>query len=134
MCYKWAYVFEEPLHHIEDAGHGGEDIAGLYRAYRSGRYGITAAMMEPFANTEFYVMRTPEGKFIPRGDGSLNTKGHGPGGLDGYWIDLCEFRPELFPILAEINRGRIRSSPQTTAIILWHKHRRVTPSKDWPVP
>lgn len=78
VCYKWAYAFEEPLRHIEDTGHGGYDVAGLYRAYRSGRYGITAAMMEPFANTVLYVMRTPEGKFIPRVDGTLNPKDHPP--------------------------------------------------------
>ena len=130
VCYKWAYVFEEPLRHIEDAGHGGEDIAGLYRAYRSGRYGITAAMMEPFANTVLYVMRTPEGKFIPRVDGTLNAKGHGPGGLGGKWMGLSEFAPELFPILYEINRGRIKSSPEATAAILWHRHRRATTAKD----
>ena len=130
VCYKWVYVFEEPLRHIEDAGHGGEDIAGLYRAYRSGRYGITAAMMEPFANTVLYVMRTPEGKFIPRVDGTLNTQGHGPGGLSGKWIGLSEFAPELFPILYETNRGRIKSSPEITASILWHRHRRATAAKD----
>ena len=132
VCYKWAYVFEEPLRHIEDAGHGGEDIAGLYRAYRSGRYGITAAMMEPFANTVLYVMRTPEGKFIPRVDGTLNTQGHGPGGLGGKWMGLSEFAPELFPILYEINRGRIKSSPEITASLLWHRHRRATPPKNEP--
>ena len=132
VCYKWAYVFEEPLRHIEDAGHGGEDIAGIYRAYRSGRYGITAAMMEPFANTVLYVMRTPEGKFIPRVDGTLNTQGHGPGGLGGKWMGLSEFAPELFPILYETNRGRIKSSPEITASLLWHRHRRAMPPRNGP--
>ena len=97
VCYKWAYVFEEPLRHVEDSGHGGEDIEGLYRAYRSGRYGITAAMMEPFANTVLYVMRTPEGKFIPRVDGTLNPKDHPPGGLSGKWVGLSEFAPRIVP-------------------------------------
>jgi hypothetical protein len=132
VCYRWAYVCEEPLRHIEDAGHGGEDIAGLYRAYRSGRYGITAAMMEPFANTVLYVMRTPEGKFIPRVDGTLNAQGHGPGGLGGKWMGLSEFAPELFPIFFDINRGRIKSSPEITAGILWHRHRRATPPRNGP--
>jgi hypothetical protein len=71
-------------------------------------------------------MRTPEGKFIPRVDGTLNTQGHGPGGLGGKWMGLSEFAPELFPILYEINRGRIKSSPEITASILWHRHRRLT--------
>ena len=134
VCYQWAYVFEQPLRHIEDAGHGSEDINGLCRAYRGGRYGITAAMMEPFANTVLYVMRTPEGKFIPRVDGTLDGKGHGPGGLNGKWMDLCEFAPELFPILYQSNLGRIQSSPQITAIILWHKQHRAQPPKSRSAP
>ena len=45
VCYKWAYVDENPMRHIEDVGHGSEDITGLYRAYLGGCYGITAATM-----------------------------------------------------------------------------------------
>ena len=30
VCYKWAYMSEQPLRHIEDAGHGSEDVVGLY--------------------------------------------------------------------------------------------------------
>ncbi|MEI7728121.1 MAG: hypothetical protein WCO56_01005 [Verrucomicrobiota bacterium] len=134
LCYKWAYVAEEPLRHIEDAGHGGEDIAGLYRAYLSRRYGITAAMMEPFANTVLYVMRQPDGKFIPRVDGTLTPGSHPPGGLRSPWLDLCEFAPELFPMLHELNRGRIKSSPDLTASLLWHKHRRLTLPKSQVAP
>jgi hypothetical protein len=132
VCYKWAYVFEEPPRHSEDLGHGGEDVAGLYRAYLSGRYGITAVMMEPFANTVLFVMRTPEGKFIPRVDGVLNPHGHGPGGLGGKWLGLAEFAPELFPIVCNINRGRIKSSPEITADILWQRQRRAAPPKSPP--
>jgi len=133
VCYKWGYLAQEPLKNIEDAGHGSEDIAGLCRAYRSGRYGISAAMMEPLANTVLYVMRNPDGKFMTRVDGTLKPGGHPPGGLNGKWMDLCEFAPELFPILYEINRGRIKSSPEITAIILWHKHRRTLSAKGGPV-
>jgi hypothetical protein len=122
LCYKWAYVAETPIKHVEDSAHGGYDITFLYRAYRSGRYGITAAMMEPLANTVLYVMRQPGEKFTGRVDGTTN--GRPPGRLT--WLDLCEFAPELFPILHESNLGRIKSSPELTANILWHKHRRAT--------
>lgn len=122
VCYAWSYVAEEPLRHIEDAGHGAKDITGLYSAYRGGRYGITAAMMEPFANTVLHVMRTAEGRFIPRVDGSRNPSDHPPGGLGGGWLELCEFQPELLPIYVEINRGRIKSSPALTATLLWQRH------------
>lgn len=123
-CYRWAYVFEEPLKHIEDYGHGGEDIEGLYRAYRSGRYGITGAMMAPFANTVIHVMRTPEGRFIPRVDGKPAAADRAPGGLRGPWVNLAEFAPELLPMIYEVNRARIKSSPDVVAAILWQKHRR----------
>lgn len=121
-CCQWAYLAEEPLRHLEDAGHGGEDIAGLYRAYLGRRYGISAAMMEPLANTVLYVMRQPDGKFVGRVDGTAGK--HPPGGLRGNWLDLCEFAPELFTMLYEINRGRIKSSPDIAAGILWHRQRR----------
>jgi hypothetical protein len=123
-CYRWGYVFEEPIRHFEDTGHGGEDIEGLCRAYRSGRYDITAAMMEPFANTVLHQMRTPEGKFIPRVNGVLDPKGRGPGGLGAKWIGLAEFAPEILPLLFESNRARIKSSPDLAAAILWQKHLR----------
>jgi hypothetical protein len=131
LCYNWTYVAEKPMRHIEDSAHGGYDILFLYRAYHSGRYGITAAMMEPLANTVLYVMRRPGEKFTGRVDGT-DSKGRPPGRLT--WLDLCEFAPELFPILYESNRSRIKSSPDITANILWHKHRRISSSKGQPVP
>ena len=120
VCYKWSYVAERPLRHIEDYAHGGYDIRYLCRAYRSGRYGITAAMMEPLANTVLYVMRKPGDKFTGRVDGG-SVQGRPAGRLA--WVDLCEFAPELLPILYAGNRGRIKSSPGLTADFLWAKHR-----------
>ena len=118
-CYAWTYVAETPPRHFEDSGHGGYDVGGLCRAYASGRYGITAAMMGPLANTVAYVMAQPGGKFMGRVDGSPGK--HPPGGLGGSWIGLCEFRPELFPVLLETNRGRIKSSPELAANLLWQR-------------
>ena len=106
-CYKWTYVFEKPLRHIEDTGHGGYDITGLARAYVSGRYGITAGMMRPLANTVSCVMAQPGNKFMGRVDGTAGK--HPPGGLAGGWIDLCEFQPELLPVFIAANQGRIKS-------------------------
>ena len=134
VCYRWAYVAEKPLRHIEDAGHGGADVAGLYRAYRSGRYGITAAMMKPFANTVLYVMWQPDGKFVPRVNGIRSERDHPPGGLSSPWLDLCEFAPELFPMLREANRARIKTSPDLAAGLLWHRQRRTAPAENQPAP
>jgi hypothetical protein len=49
-------------------------------------------------------------------------------------MGLSEFAPELFPILYEVNRGRIKSSPEATAAILWHRHRRAASAKSQVAP
>ena len=121
LCYKWTYVFERPFRHIEDTGHGGYDLAGLMRAYVSGRYGLTAEMMRPFANTVSCVLAQPGNKFMGRVDGTAGK--HPPGGLGGGWIDLCEVQPELLPVFLVANQGRIKSSPGLTANLLWAKYR-----------
>ena len=120
-CYKWAYVFERPLRHIEDTGHGGYDVAGLMRAYVSGRYSLTAEMMRPFANTVSCVLAQPGNKFMGRVDGTAGK--HPPGGLGGGWVDLCEVQPGLLPLFLAANQGRIKASPGLTANLLWAKHR-----------
>lgn len=121
-CYRWTYAAEEPMKHFEDTAHGGYDICGLYRAYASGRYGITETSMKPFANTVLHVMSRPNNTFTDRTDGVHSDK-RPPGTLRGNWIDLCEFAPELLPMLHAANRGRIKSSADTTANLLWARHR-----------
>ncbi len=120
-CYKWTYAFEQPPKHYEDTGHGGYDIGGLMRAFVSGRYGLTADQMRPFANTVSCVLLQPGNKFLGRVDGTAGK--HPPGGLGGGWIDLCEFQPELLPVFIAANQGRIKSSPGLLANLLWAKHR-----------
>jgi hypothetical protein len=123
-CYRWAYSPEEPIKHVEDLGHGSYDIKGLYRSYQSGRYGITIAMMEPFANAVLYVLRQPDGKFSRRVDGSRNPCDRAPGGLNAPYLDLSEFAPELFPLFCEVNKVRINASPELAAAVLCNKQRR----------
>ena len=121
-CYRWTYAAEDPMVHLEDSAHGGYDVGGLCRAYVSGRYGIPAAMMKPFANTVLHIMARPGNTFTGRTDGGTAGK-RPPGTLRGNWIDLCEFAPELLPLLHEANRGRIKGSPDTAANLLWQRHR-----------
>ena len=121
-CYRWTYAAEDPMKHLEDTAHGGYDVGGLCRAYVSGRYGIKAEILKPFANTVLYVMARPGHTFTGRTDGG-SAGSRPPGTIRGNWIDLCEFAPELLPILYEANRGRIKGSPDTTANLLWQKHR-----------
>jgi hypothetical protein len=121
-CYRWTYAAEDPMKHFEDTAHGGYDVGGLYRAYLSGRYGIKSEMLQPFANTVLHIMARPGNTFTGRTDGGSAGK-RPPGTLRGPWIDLCEFAPELLPILHTANRGRIKSSPDTTANLLWTRQR-----------
>lgn len=123
-CYRWTYAVENPMVHIEDSAHGGYDVGGLCRAHASGRYRLSAEMMRPFANTVLHIMRQPpEGfTFAGRVDGAAAGK-RGPGTLRGHWIDLCEFEPALFPVFYEANKGRIKSSADTAAYLLWQRHR-----------
>jgi hypothetical protein len=121
-CYRWTYVAEEPMRHFEDYGHGGYDVGGLYRAWLSGRYGITPAMMQPLADTVLYIMARPGNKFTGRTDGE-SVNGRPPGTLRGNWIDLCEFAPELLPMFYAANRDRIKGSPELTANLLWARQR-----------
>jgi hypothetical protein len=60
------------MKHIEDAGHRGYDML-IYRAFASGRYGITADQLLPFANTVQYVMYQGKGMFPTRVDGNNKT-------------------------------------------------------------
>ena len=121
-CYRWTYAAEDPMKHLEDTAHGGYDVGGLCRAYVSGRYGIKAEMLKPFTNTALHIMARPGNTFTGRTDGE-NAGKRPPGTLRGNWIDLCEFAPELLPILYEANRGRIKGSPDTTANMLWARQR-----------
>ena len=121
-CYRWTYAAEDPMKHLEDTAHGGYDVGGLCRAYVSGRYGIKAEMLKPFTNTVLHIMARPGNTFTGRTDGESAGK-RPPGTLRGNWIDLCEFAPELLPILYEANRGRIKGSPDTTANLLWARQR-----------
>jgi hypothetical protein len=127
-CYRWAYVAETPLRHIEDYGHGGYDVGGLCRAYVSGRYDITSDMLKPFANTVLHVMARPGPAFTGRVDGTA-ANGRSPGTLRGHWIDLCEFVPELLPMLHASNKARLKSSPDTVSNIFWVRHRLATKPK-----
>ncbi|MGV3664193.1 MAG: hypothetical protein ACO1TE_28730 [Prosthecobacter sp.] len=123
-CYRWTYAAEDPMVHIEDSAHGGYDVGGLCRAHTSGRYRLTAEMMRPFASTVLHIMRQPADgfRFAGRVDGTAASK-RPPGTLRGHWIDLCEFEPALLPVLHEANKGRIKSSADTAAFLIWQRHR-----------
>jgi len=120
-CMKWAYAVEHPLRHIEDGGHGGYDLL-IYRAYRSGRYGVSNQTMQRLANTVAYVMCRADGEFAWRVDGKGNTRDY----LPGTYLYLSEFVPALYEKLATANLKRAKTRPETAARILWVKWRRAS--------
>jgi hypothetical protein len=121
-CYKWSYAAgEQPIKHYEDIAHGGYDIALFSRALQSGRYGLTPEMMLPFANTVTCILLQPGNKFVDHVSG-IHTGKRPPGGISGYWSDLCEFDPTLYPILYEVNKARFKSGVDRTANFLWVRH------------
>jgi hypothetical protein len=124
-CYKWSYAAEDPtLKYIEDTGHAGYDVL-VWRAYSSGRYGITREMMVPFASTVLHVLRQPDGRFATRVDGSPRADRPPTAHLGSNWLLLAELHPDLYSVLATAARAAARSRPDLAARILWAKHRRL---------
>lgn len=88
----------------EDNNHGSLDCAGLYRAYLSGRYKITPAMLAPLANTFVDVMSKPPHHYAGKIDG---TDGAGNSAPTDYvrsgWLLMAEFRPDAYQKLMNAN-------------------------------
>lgn len=121
-AYKWSYASDDPgLKYIEDTSHGGYDIL-VYRAYATGRYGITAAEMQPLAQTlRHAIIRGPQ-DFAQRVDGSGAVRHE----IGGTWLLLAEFDPSIYSIIANAERERAKNDPYLTAQILRFKHQHAT--------
>jgi hypothetical protein len=124
-AYNWAYA---PLSVSgEDSNHGSLDAAGFYRAYVSGRYGLTAEMMTPFANTFVDVMSLGPRLYAGRVDGTIGT-GHAGSTTyirSGYLL-LADFRPDAYRSMmaADLTEGRTTGSIDQFSRFLWVKNRR----------
>jgi hypothetical protein len=127
-CCIWAYSLSAP-EGVEDTNHAAYDTEGLWIAYHSGRYLLTAAQLLPFANTYVDVVMATQkdGRFAGRVDGSTGT--NHAGGDDfvrDEYLYLAEFRPDAFPAMAkaELAGNHAASSPPITARLLWEIDRR----------
>jgi hypothetical protein len=112
----------------EDNSHGSLDVDGFFRAYTSGRYGVTAAMMTPFANTYLDTMMRGPQDYAGKVDG---TDGGGNSAPTGYirsgWLLVSESRPSAYT--AMMAGGRLSEGSTTGAIdsfarFAWLKTRR----------
>ncbi|MET9401677.1 hypothetical protein [Kitasatospora sp. NPDC002965] len=101
-AYDWVYAAQ--TRDKEDNNHGSLDCAGLYRAYLSGRYGITAQQLAPLANTFVDVMSTGSGHYAGRVDGTDGTGNSAPTSyVRSGWLLTAEFRPDAYDKLMKAN-------------------------------
>ena len=123
--YFWGYVVPSST---EDNSHGSLDVAGFYRAFASGRYGVTSGMLLPFANTFMDVMRRGPGDYAGKVDG---TDGAGNSAPTTYvragYLFLAEVRPDAYATM--VAESRLAEGKTTTIIdafsrFLWAKQRR----------
>ena len=127
-AYTWGYAPSGKSG--EDSNHGALDSAGFSRAYASGRYGITAAMMQPLANMFVDVMTVEPGvKYAGTVDGCLTCAGHAATTSyvrSGYLL-LAEFRASAYASMmagAKLTAGGTTGSIDTFSRGMWVKFRR----------
>ncbi|MEV6235360.1 hypothetical protein [Lentzea sp. NPDC051838] len=124
-AYSWGYGPTSGTR--EDNSHGSLDVAGLHRLYVSGRYGITAAMMTPLANTFCDIMTKSATKYSGKVDG---TDGSGNSGPTTYiragWLLLAEFRTDRHHAMmdADFDEGGTTGSIDQFSRLLLVKDRR----------
>ncbi|NQX69381.1 discoidin domain-containing protein [Paenibacillus alba] len=133
-AYNWGY--NPTLLGGEDSNHASLDVAGFYRAFLSGRYGITSSMMMPFANMYADVMMRGPNDFAGRVDG---TDGTGHGAPTTYArtgnIFLAALRPDMFDKLANANMpNKTTTSLATFARFMWAKNQLNTAGGDTQAP
>ncbi|WP_164716281.1 discoidin domain-containing protein [Paenibacillus whitsoniae] len=119
--YNWGY--NPTLLGGEDSNHASLDVAGFYRAFLSGRYGITASMMMPFANMYADVMMRSANDYAGRVDG---TDGTGHGAPTTYPrngnLFLAALRPDMYTTLANASLQNMTSTSMATySRLMWVK-------------
>ncbi|GAA2142762.1 hypothetical protein GCM10009760_28280 [Kitasatospora kazusensis] len=117
----YAWVYAPSTGDPEDNDHGSLDCAGLYRAYLSGRYGITPAMMAPLANTFVDVMTKGPRHYAGRVDGTDGTGNSAPtADVRSGWLLMAEFRPDAYQKLmaADFPQGTTTADDQFSRALM----------------
>ena len=124
-AYSWGYAM--PATTGEDNDHGSLDLNGFYRAYMTGEYGITPAMMTPFGNTFVDVMTLGPGDYSGVIDG---TTGSGNSASTDYirsgWLLTADFLPSDYETMvgADFTAGGTSTSADRFSKFLWLKNKR----------
>ena len=124
-AYNWGYSPSQ--NGGEDSNHGALDVAGFYRAFLLGRYGITTAMMTPFANMFCDVMTRGPGSYAGRVDGTDGT-GHGAPTtyIRAAYLLLADFRGDKYTYMMDesFDAGGTTSSDAAFSRFMWVKNKR----------
>ncbi|MFC5476359.1 hypothetical protein [Paraherbaspirillum soli] len=123
--YDWAYAL--PNKGNEDSNHGSLDIAGFYRAYMAGGYGVSKVEMTKFANTFVDEMDRGPRDYSGRVNGTDGT-GHGAPTTyirSGYLL-LAEFAPLQYQDMmgADLAVGKATPKIDQFSRFLWVKNQR----------
>ncbi len=129
-AYDWGYTMPDKTG--EDSSHGSLDVAGLYRMYKSGRYGINAQQLAPIANIVTDVIPLGKGSYAGRLNGTSSGGGNSAptNRLRSGFLFTALFKPKAYKQMMA-NAG-IQSGGNTNRIdvysrFLWVKHQRSQP-------
>jgi hypothetical protein len=127
-CYKWAYS-GPPSGGLEDTNHFAYDCEGLFIAYYSGRYGLAATDILPYANTYIDIVLATvnsSGDYAGLVDGTYGSNTHSSG--DNYvrdeYLYFADFRPDSYVKMARIDSTKLHSSPSIISRLFFEKSRR----------
>ncbi len=124
LAYLWAYRVPSG---VEDWSHGNLDVQGLYRAYLSGKYGITSAQMAPLANVLYDVVRRGPNDYAGRVNG---TDGSGNSAPTTYvrpgWYVTTLFRSDIYNdiVTDDLTVGGTTTDITRFSYFLWVKYKR----------
>lgn len=126
-AYDWGYP--PAYNNGEDNNHGSLDVAGFYRLYLTGRYGITAAQLTPMANAICDVLtRTVGSDYAGRINGTDGTGHAAPTTYlrSGYFF-MAEFRPDQYTNMVtgiRLSAGASTTSTDAFSRFCWIKNLR----------
>ncbi|KAI0105794.1 hypothetical protein F4814DRAFT_455481 [Daldinia grandis] len=125
--YDWGYTV--PKTTGEDSNHGALDVAGFYRTYIDGNYGIMSDQMKPFANMFVDVMTLGKEKYAGTVDGKTDGNGHAnpTKNIRSGYLFLAEFRPDAYKSMMSADLslgGKGTGSADGFSRFLWVKNQR----------
>lgn len=123
--YVWNYAVGTS--NVEDSNHGSLDVAGFYRAYADGNWGITPDQMKPFANVLIDVMTLGNGNYAGRTDGQSGSGNSAPTNyIRSGFLLVAEFRPDQYKAMmgADLKEGGTTTRIDIFSRFLWAKNQR----------